>query len=250
MSSPGYASWPLLVLAPFIGSFLGVLIRRVPEGRPIVAARSACEWCGAVLTARDLVPLISWLLLRGRCRRCGVPIGWFYPGIELAAFAVAAVAVAVDGVPQAWVDCLLGWPLLALAWIDLRYWLLPDVLTLPLLLTGLIVAAALNPEDLVDRAAAAILGYIALRLVSVLYRRLRHREGLGEGDAKLLGAAGAWLGVAALPQVVVLSALAALSAAGALTLAGVRLRAYSALPFGPFLAAAIWTLWLFRAVQF
>lgn len=203
-----------------------------------------------MLTARDLVPLISWLLLRGRCRRCGVPIGWFYPGIELAAFAVAAVAVAVDGVPQAWVDCLLGWPLLALAWIDLRYWLLPDVLTLPLLLTGLIVAAALNPEDLVDRAAAAILGYIALRLVSVLYRRLRHREGLGEGDAKLLGAAGAWLGVAALPQVVVLSALAALSAAGALTLAGVRLRAYSALPFGPFLAAAIWTLWLFRAVQF
>ncbi|MBV9153097.1 MAG: prepilin peptidase, partial [Alphaproteobacteria bacterium] len=93
ISSPGYASWPLLVLAPFIGSFLGVLIRRVPEGRPIVAARSACEWCGAVLTARDLVPLISWLLLRGRCRRCGVPIGWFYPGIELAAFAVAAVAV-------------------------------------------------------------------------------------------------------------------------------------------------------------
>jgi len=238
------ASWAPLVLAPFIGSFLGVIIRRLPEGRPVLWGRSACEHCGAALEARDLVPLVSWLLLHRRCRRCGHPLGWFYPGVELAAFAIALIAVVVNGMPQAWLDCLLGWPLLALAWIDIRHWLLPDVVTLPLLVVGLVVAAAFHPENLADCAIAALLGYAALRLVAALYHWLRHREGLGQGDAKLLAAGGAWLGTAALPQIVVIAALAALVTAAAMRIAGVQLRAHSALPFGPFLAAAIWALWL------
>ena len=238
------ANWAPLVLAPFIGSFIGVVIRRLPEGRPVLWARSACENCGTPLLARDLVPLVSWLMLHRRCRRCGHPLGWFYPGVELAALAVALIAVVVDGVPQAWLDCLLGWPLLALAWIDLRHWILPDLLTLPLLVVGLVVAAAFYPEDLADCAIAAVLGYAALWLAAALYRRLRHREGLGQGDAKLLAAGGAWLGTAALPQIVVIGALAALVTAAAMRISGVELRAQSALPFGPFLAAAIWALWL------
>jgi len=241
----GREGWALLVLAPFVGSFLGVVIRRLPEGRPIVRGRSCCERCGARLTPRDLVPLISWLVARGRCRHCGQPLGWFYPGVELAALAVAALALAVDGVEQAWLDCLLGWWLLALGWIDARRWLLPDVLTLPLLVLGLALAAVFAPDDLADRAAAAALGYIALRLVAWVYQRLRHREGLGQGDAKLFAAAGAWLGIAALPQVILVAALVALMTALGLSLAGTRLRAHSALPFGPFLALATWVLWLF-----
>lgn len=244
-SSLGAEGWALLVLAPFVGSFLGVVIRRLPEGRPIVRGRSCCEWCGAKLTPRDLVPLVSWLLTLGRCRHCGHPLGWFYPGAELAALAIAAIALAVDGVEQAWLDSLLGWWLLALGWIDARHWLLPDVLTLPLLVLGLALAATLAPEDLADRAAAAALGYLALRIVGWVYQRLRHREGLGQGDAKLFAAAGAWLGIAALPQVILVAALAALAMAIGLSLTGARMRAHSALPFGPFLALATWVLWLF-----
>ena len=244
-SSLGEQGWALLFLAPFVGSFLGVLIRRLPGGRPIVRGRSLCEWCGARLTPRDLVPLISWLLARGRCRHCGHPLGWFYPGVELAALAVAAIALVIDGAQQAWLDCLLGWWLLALGWIDARQWLLPDALTLPLLLLGLALTALSAPEDLADHAAAAVLGYVALRAIAWIYQRLRHREGLGQGDAKLFAAAGAWLGIGALPQLVLIAALTALVTAAGISLAGTRLRAHSALPFGPFLALATWLLWLF-----
>jgi leader peptidase (prepilin peptidase)/N-methyltransferase len=238
------AQWGLLAVAPVIGSFLGVVVRRLPDGRAILWARSHCEACGARLAPRDLVPLVSWLLARGRCRHCGQPLGWFYPGIELAALLVAAVALAVDPLPRAGLDCLLGWWLLALGWIDLRRWLLPDALTLPLLVAGLAAASLFAAEDLVDRALGAVFGYLVLRLIAVAYRRLRAREGLGGGDAKLLAAGGAWVGLAALPQVILAAALAALVAAAALRLGGVRLNAGSALPFGPFLALAIWALWL------
>jgi leader peptidase (prepilin peptidase) / N-methyltransferase len=241
----GAAGWGLIVAAPFIGSFLGVLIRRLPEGRPIVWARSACESCGAALRAGELVPLVSWAVGRGRCRSCGRPIGWFYPGVELAALAVGLIALAVDEVEAAWLDCLLGWWLLALAWIDARRWILPDALTLPLIVAGLLAALVFDPETLAARALGAAAGYLVLRLVAWAYLRLRGREGLGQGDAKLFAAAGAWLGILALPQVILVAAVTALAAAAAQRLSGMQVRAQSALPFGPFLALAIWVLWLF-----
>ena len=237
-----------LLAAPFVGSFLGVLVLRLPAGRPVAMARSACDGCGATLAARDLVPLASYVLLRGRCRHCGAPIGRFAPAIELAALLVSAVAVTVSMVradasmPPAWMwsGCLLGWVLLALACIDWRCLRLPDPLTLPLLLLGLAACAWLDPEDLGGHAAGAVAGYAGFRLVSLCYRRLRGRDGLGAGDAKLLAAGGAWLGIAALPMLVLLAALATLAAA----LIGGRRRADAAVPFGPGLAAAIWGMWL------
>jgi leader peptidase (prepilin peptidase)/N-methyltransferase len=248
LASLEFSDWVLLIVAPFVGSLLGVVIHRVPEGRPIVWARSACTACGAKLTACDLVPLFSWLLARGRCRHCGHVLGWFYPGVELAALAVAVIGIAVDGSERAWLDCLLGWWLLALGWIDLRHLRLPDILTLPLLVTGLIAAATFDPEALADRSAAAALGYLALRAIAAAYWWLRRRDGLGQGDAKLFAAAGAWLGIAALPQVILLAALAALIAAGGLSISGTQLRTHTALPFGPFLALASWSIWLFGLV--
>ena len=244
LETPSLTSAALLIAAPAIGSFLGVVIRRLPEDQEIVWARSRCEACQSVLTARDLVPLISWLLLRGRCRHCGHPLGWFYPGVETAALLVALIALAVDGMPRAWLDCLLGWWLLALGWIDLRRWVLPDVLTLPLVVVGLLAAAVFEPESLFDRALGAVAGYLALSAVAIVYRAARGREGLGAGDAKLLAAAGAWVGVMALPQLVFGAALAALLAAGALRLRGVHLHAQSPIPFGPFIALATWVSWL------
>src|SRR5258707_11874681 len=120
LRSLGAAGWGLIGAAPFIGSFLGVLIRRLPEGRPIVWARSACESCGAALRVSELVPLVSWVVGRGRCRSCGRAIGWFYPGVELAALAMAVIALAGDGAEAAWLHCLLGWWLLAFAWVGGR----------------------------------------------------------------------------------------------------------------------------------
>ena len=246
------AGWVLLLIAPFIGSFLGLVIRRLPDGLPIAFARSVCEECGVRLKTRDLVPVLSWLAQKGRCRYCGHRLDWFYPGVELAALAVALSAILVDGGPGggqtgddgAWLDCLLGWWLLTLGWIDLRRGLLPDVLTLPLVLAGLAAAGVFEPVELTQRALGAALGYTSLVVVAAVYRKLRGREGLGRGDAKLLAASGAWVGAAALPQIILLAALVALLAAAGLRLAGVRLGAHSALPFGPFLALATWVLWL------
>jgi leader peptidase (prepilin peptidase)/N-methyltransferase len=241
----GLIAWGIAVAAPFVGSFLGVLVRRLPEGRPILWARSRCESCGTVLAARDLVPVLSWLAARGRCRFCGAPLGWFEPAIELAATAVAFAAVAADDGPRLWLDCLFGWWLLALGWIDLRCWLLPDALTLPLVVAGLAATVWLDPASLTAAALGAALGYLGLRLIGWGYRMVRGGDGIGEGDAKLLAASGAWLGAALLPQVILLAASTALAAAFCLRLAGIRLGARSPLPFGPFLAFATWLLWLF-----
>jgi leader peptidase (prepilin peptidase) / N-methyltransferase len=244
----GAGGWSALLAAPFIGSFLGVVVRRLPEGRPIAWARSRCEYCGAALTAHDLVPLYSWLATKGRCRFCGHPLGWFYPAIELSALAIALVAIAVDGGEGTWLDCLFGWWLLALGWIDVRRWLLPDALTLPLVIAGLLAAAAFDPEQLTGRALGAAIGYLSLRVIAWLYRLLRGHEGLGHGDAKLLAASGAWVGASALPQVILGAAVSGLFAAACLRLAGIRLGARSALPFGPFLAFATWLIWLLGPV--
>jgi leader peptidase (prepilin peptidase) / N-methyltransferase len=236
--------WSAVAAAPFVGSFLGVVIRRLPEGRPIAWSRSRCEGCGAVLRARDLVPLVSWLATHGRCRFCDRRLDWFYPAVETAALAIAVIAVVFDRGRGVWLDCILGWWLLALGWIDARHWLLPDPLTLPLALAGFAEALAFDPDQLTNRALGAALGYLGVCAVAWFYRRVRGRDGIGIGDAKLLAAAGAWVGAAALPQVILFAALAALGTALALRLIGVRLGAFSPLPFGPFLAFATWFLWL------
>lgn len=242
------AQWALLLAAPFVGSFLGLVIRRLPAGRPIVRGRSRCEHCRTPLGPRDLVPLLGWLLARGRCRHCSAPLGAFYPAVEGAALALAAISVAVDSGGTAWLTWLLGCALLALAWIDLRCWLLPDAITLPLLAAGLAAALALAPDDLPDRAAGAAIGYLALAAAAWFYRRMRGSEGLGRGDAKLFAAAGAWVGASGLPSVLFAAAAAGLLATVGMRLAGHAVRRDTALPFGPFLALATWLIWLFGPV--
>ncbi|GGF23660.1 type 4 prepilin-like proteins leader peptide-processing enzyme [Aliidongia dinghuensis] len=245
--------WLAYVLAPFIGSFMGVLIRRLPADLPIGNARSRCDHCGTRLGVRDLVPLLSWLANRGRCRHCGKPIGEFYPLVELAALGVALWAGTIDVGAALWLDCLLGWTLVTLAWIDAEHLLLPDVLTLPLILAGLGAAWVLEWPPIVDAAAGASVGYVVFRLVALAYRQIRGREGLGAGDAKLLAVAGAWLGWQALGDVVLGGALAGLLwyfIARPANTATENLAADAApgpveLPFGPALAVAIWVVRLY-----
>ena len=239
------ASWLIILVAPFIGSFLGVLIRRLPEGRPIAFARSRCDSCGAPLAASELVPFASYVLQRGRCRHCGATIQPFHLMIEGAAVLVAIWSILGEADPvRQWLDCTLGWTLLTLSWIDFRCMWLPDVLTLPLLLAGLAFTLTVRPADVTAHAAGAAAGYLSLRGISGGYRILRGREGIGGGDAKLMGAAGAWLGLPSLPYVLLLAALLGLAMAACLVLRGRRLRAQSPLPFGPCLALAFWLFWM------
>ncbi len=240
-----WLAFALLVGAALaMGSFLGVLVLRLPEGRSLALARSACPRCGRRLAARDLVPLLSWLWLRGRCRQCGAPMGWFYPAVELAAVAVALSAAAATSGWLLWASCGLGWTLLALALIDLRRFLLPDVLTLPLIPAGLVVAWLVAPATLADHAIGAAGGFAAFSFIAWAYRRWRGRDGLGGGDAKLLAALGAWVAWPAVPSVVFLAALFGLGAALLGWIGGRTLRATDRLPFGPCLAAAGWIVWL------
>lgn len=234
-----------LIAAPFVGSFLAVLIRRLPAGRDIVWSRSACETCGANIQARDLIPLWSHLRLRGRCRQCAAPIAPQHWRVELAAVGIASWAALIDPAPLLWLDCAFGWTLLALAWIDWEHMVLPDALTLPLLPAGLAASLWLEPGLATDHALAAAIGYAALRLIAMLYRRFRGREGLGQGDAKLLAAIGAWTGLETLPWVLLGAALAGLAAALLMRLRGQEVQASTAIPFGPCLAFAGWVVRLY-----
>jgi leader peptidase (prepilin peptidase)/N-methyltransferase len=156
---------------------------------------------------------------------------------------VSAATMGIAG-SALWAVCAAGWVLLALGWIDWNCMILPDVLTLPLIVAGLLATWWLEPFALTDHALAAALGYTALRGLALLYRRLRGRDGLGEGDAKLLAALGAWVGLDNLPSVVLGAALAGLAWAGLLRLRGAALTGSTALPFGPFLALSGWVVLL------
>ncbi|MDX6750974.1 A24 family peptidase [Geminicoccaceae bacterium 1502E] len=226
------------------GSAITSLASRVPEDwRGWLTGRSACPACGARLGPADLVPLASWLALRGRCRHCGTRISPLYPLTEAAALLLPALAFLLLPAPQAWLASAIGWWLLALALVDLRTMLLPDALTLPLLLAGVLLAALgprlslPAPVAAADSLIGAAAGFAVFALIALLYRRLRGRDGLGLGDAKLLAAAGAWLGWQALPATVLTAAVAGLCLA---VLAGAHRDPSREVPFGPALALAFW----------
>lgn len=238
--------WLLPVLvAPFVGSFLGLLIHRLPAGQGVAWGRSACPHCGHTLAARDLVPLLSWLWNRGRCRFCTARLGLFYPAVELAALLVALWSATVLSGWLVWASCLFGWLMLVLAWIDQRHQLLPDGLNLALLPSGLIVAWLAVPERILDHLAGAVLGFLALFAIDLAYRRLRHRQGLGLGDAKLLAGIGAWVAWQGLASVVLLAALSGLVFALLGRSRGRPMHWLEKLPFAPHLCLGAWLVWLY-----
>src|SRR5262245_2737338 len=241
--------WPV-VLAPIIGSFLGAVVTRVEAPGSLVLARSRCDSCGATLSPRDLVPIVSWLCLRGRCRHCAQSIGLFYPVMELAAVAVTVWAVTVFSGWLVWVSCVLGWTLLALAIIDYKYFLLPDFLTLPLIPFGLVVIWASDPSRLIHHVNGVALGFGFVVLLREAYRLLRGREGMGFGDAKLLAASGAFVSWEGLPSVVLIASLTALGLALLKSLQGTGMSFADRLPFGTFLCLSTWIVWLYGPLVF
>ena len=234
-----------IVIAPFIGSFLGVLAVRLPAGEDVVTARSRCRHCGHKLRPWELVPVASWIALAGRCSACRAPIGSFHPAMELGALLVAVwAAVVTEGAPL-WATIALGWALLALGAMDVRSLILADVVTLPLTAAGLLVIAVVNSPQIWLHAAGAMAGFALMIAVAFAYRKLRGREGLGFGDAKLMAAAGAWTGLEGLGSVLLYAVASGIAIATLMRMRGETVGAASEIPFGAGIALGLWLVWLY-----
>lgn len=239
--------WPVLlgVLGVIIGSFLATLVIRWPQGRSVLRGRSQCDGCHASLEVRDLVPLVSAALTRGRCRRCGAAIDARHWQIELGCLVIGVLAgVAVPG-PVGLAGAVFGWLLLTLAALDIAEFWLPDALTATLAAAGLATGLLGVDPSLADRLIGGVGGFAILWAIGAAYKRLRQREGLGGGDPKLLGAIGLWLGWRLLPAVLFLAALTGLAIVLFGLLRGRGAGLGDQMPFGALLAIAAYPAWLF-----
>jgi leader peptidase (prepilin peptidase) / N-methyltransferase len=260
MSEAAFFAFAALLLGLCVGSFLNVVIHRlpkmlerdwqlqcaemrgeVPAAEPpynLVVPRSACPSCGAQISALHNIPIVSWLALRGRCAKCRAPISARYPVVEALGGALAAYAIWRFGLTaQGAAACVLLWGLLALTMIDVDTQLLPDTITLPLLWAGLIVNLWNVFAPLSSAVIGAIAGYLSLWTIYWLFKLIRGKEGMGYGDFKLLAALGAWLGWQALPVIVLLSSV--VGATIGIVLIVFKGRDHNVpLAFGPYLAIA------------
>ncbi len=252
------------ILGLLIGSFLNVVIYRLPlmmerswrrEARQLLAlpaeaadeARfnlltppSACPHCQAPVRPWQNIPVLSFLLLGGRCRSCKTPISWRYPAVELLTGMAFAVVVWRFGWNEtAWMGCVLTAVLLALTFIDADTQLLPDQLTLPLIWLGLLFNLWLGFVPLSQAVLGAVIGYMSLWSLFWLFKLITGKDGMGYGDFKLLAALGAWLGVTTLPVIILMAAIVGIIASIALKVARGQPMA-----FGPALAIAGWVVFV------
>jgi leader peptidase (prepilin peptidase)/N-methyltransferase len=255
-----YTTLGLFALA--VGSFLNVVIHRLPlmmeqawrrecadlAGEEIPAAErlslalpgSRCPHCGHALRARENIPLLSYLFLRGRCSACAKPIGGRYPLIEAGTALLSILVVWQLGVTwEAAAALILTWGLIALAFIDIDTQLLPDSITLPLLWLGLLLSLDGGFTSPRDAILGAALGYLFLWTIYQVFKLITGREGMGYGDFKLFALFGAWLGWQALPMILILSSVVG-AIIGLALLARRGQDRHTPLPFGPYLAAAGW----------
>ena len=220
---------------------------REPERYNLVVPRSACPHCGAPILAHQNIPVISWLLLGGKCASCKARISPRYPIVELATAILSAAVVWRFGFQWQSVAALFfTWALVALTVIDLDHQILPDLITIPLLWLGLLASLAWQPTlvppipaDPVSAILGAAAGYLSLWSVYWAFKLLTGKEGMGYGDFKLFGALGAWMGWQMLPLILLLSAFTGAVVGIALIVARGRDRNVP-IPFGPYLAAAGW----------
>ena len=218
-----------------------------PAKYSLVTPRSACPHCGAPIRAHQNIPLVSWLLLGGRCASCKGRISARYPVVELVTALLSAAVVWRFGWHwQSVAALLVTWALVALTVIDLDHQILPDAITLPLLWLGLLASLAWHaglapplPTDPHSAIVGAVAGYLSLWSVYWAFKLLTGKEGMGYGDFKLFGALGAWMGWQMLPLVLLLSAFTGAVVGIALIVARGRDRNIP-IPFGPYLAAAGW----------
>lgn len=269
IQQPGLGWVAVTIFGLLVGSFLNVVIYRVPKmmerewqaeaasvmeshGQVVPAElaqsqttrfnlltpRSTCPHCGHQIRAIENIPVISWLFLRGQCSQCKSPIPWRYPGVELLTGALAGLAAWQFGASWALVGALIfSFALVALTFIDLDTQLLPDSITLPLVWLGLLFNLQGTFVPLRDAVIGAVVGYLILWSIYWLFKLVTGKEGMGYGDFKLLAAIGAWFGWTVMPLVILLSSVVGLVAAVAMMMFS-GLRRDQAIPFGPYLAGA------------
>lgn len=260
-----------IILGLLVGSFMNVVILRLPavllhdwrcqcrellgldsdqapEATPtgIATGRSRCPSCTRQIAWYDNIPVISWLILRGRCRQCDSTISLRYPAVELITAILSVLVIwRLGPTAEGLAGLVLTWTLIAAAGIDIDHKLLPDQLTLPLLWLGLILNLFGVFTDLESAVIGAVAGYLVLWLVFHLFRLITGKEGMGYGDFKLLAAIGAWFGWQALPTVILLAS--GVGAVLGLTLIALRKTGREVpIAFGPFLAGAGWLLLIGR----
>jgi leader peptidase (prepilin peptidase) / N-methyltransferase len=233
-----FFEWQALLFGMIVGSFANVCIHRLPRGESLVRPRSRCPDCGAPISALDNIPVLSWLFLGGRCRRCRKRISWRYPAVEAANGLLWMGLAALGPSPRAIVLMAFVTAVLVLALIDLEHQLLPDVITLPGIVVG--VGSSFLPDSPVTPLAsilAAAGGFSALTLLNAAYRSARGVDGFGGGDPKMVAMIGAFLGwKGAFLTVLVASAAGALVGVGLMAFQG-RTSQHK-LPLGTFLGAA------------
>ncbi len=253
----------VIVFGLIIGSFLNVVILRVPpllehdwrcqcqellqlkldqDNRPpgIVLARSKCPNCGHHIRALENIPILSYLVLRGKCAACNARISPRYPLVELTTAILFALTIwhfgpSLQGLTALFLTAFL----IALAGIDTDHQLLPDNMTLPLLWAGIVLNFWSVHTDLASSVTGAIAGYLALWLVYHLFRLMTGKEGMGYGDFKLLAALGAWMGWQMLPLIILLSSVVG-ALTGLILMGAGKMNRDKPMPFGPFMAAAGW----------
>jgi len=273
-STPGFALGLALVFGLLVGSFLNVVILRLPprlewqwrrdsreilelpehyEPAPpgIVVQRSACPKCGHKLAPWENIPLLSFMLLRGRCRGCGTAISWQYPAVELITGLLFAACVWRFGAgPEALAAIVFTGLLVAMSGIDLRTTLLPDQLTYPLLWIGLGLSTMTLFVSPTQAIFGALAGYLSLWSVYWVFKKLTGKEGMGHGDFKLLAALGAWCGASGILPIVLMSSFIG-AIVGSLWIGLRGQDRATPIPFGPYLAAAGWVqlMWGPQLVQ-
>jgi leader peptidase (prepilin peptidase)/N-methyltransferase len=253
----------VFVFGAIIGSFLNVVILRIPpllefdwqcqcrellaldksdEARPpgIVISRSKCPKCGHGIKPHENIPLLSYLLLRGKCSACKARISSRYPLVEFITAVLFVITIWHFGLNlQGLTALFLTALLIAMAGIDIDHQLLPDNMTIPLMWSGILISFWSVHTDLASSVTGAIAGYLVLWTVYHLFRLLTGKEGMGYGDFKLLAALGAWMGWQLLPLVVLLSSVVG-AVVGLILIGTGRLKKDRPMPFGPFIAAAGW----------
>lgn len=240
------ALWALMggVLGAIIGSFLAALVMRWPQDETM-GGRSRCDACHAQLRWFELVPLVSYVVQRGKCRHCGAAIAAQHFAIELLCLTIGAVALAIFPGWEGLAGAVFGWVLVALAALDLAHFWLPDRLTAALAIIGLIHAFAGVAPSLSDSLIGGVAGFATLALIAWGYERVRGRQGMGAGDPKLLGAIGVWVGWQSLPFVLIGASGVGLAAALVLRLRGHDVTGATRLPLGTLMAVAAFPIWIF-----
>jgi leader peptidase (prepilin peptidase) / N-methyltransferase len=216
-----------------IGSFLNVVIWRLPRGESVVSPPSACPECGERIKPYDNVPVLSWLLLRGRCRNCGTPISPRYPFVEALTavlMALVPICLGVDA-EEIWIGFAFVLVLVPLTFIDLDHRILPNKITYPAVPLALILVAIFKLDDLPEHLIAGAAAFALLFAAAWFYP-----SGMGVGDVKLAGVMGLFLGRNVAPALLIAFALGSLVGLGIMAVKGVRAGRKTAIPFGPFLA--------------